>query len=249
MNITGNTILITGGTSGIGLAFAERFFAEGNTVIICGRRADRLAAIAEKNEGMITRVCDIANAADRVALRDWVVQHYPTINVLINNAGVQYAADLTNEADMSKVYGEVETNLVAPIHLCSLFAAHFSTLSRASIINVSSGLAFTPLAFMPVYCATKAAIHSLTLSLRWQWRNTGVSVFEVAPPSVDTELGHDRRTDKSQSHGGIPVSEFLEEAMEGLNNDVPEIAVGQSKGLRAKREELFELINRPFEIK
>lgn len=249
MNITGNTILITGGTSGIGLAFAERFFAEGNTVIICGRRADRLAEIAAKNKGMITRQCDIAVASQRAALRDWVLAHYPTLNVLVNNAGVQFAADLTQETDMSKVYSEVETNLMAPIHLCSLFGAHFGALPQASIINISSGLAFTPLAFMPVYCATKAAIHSFTMSLRWQWRNTGVSVYEVAPPSVDTELGHDRRADKTQSHGGIPVAEFLEEAMDGLKNGLPEIAVGQSKGLRAKREELFELINRPFENK
>jgi len=113
----------------------------------------------------------------------------------------------------------------------------------SSIINISSGLAFVPIAFMPVYCATKAAIHSLTLSLRHQLRNTSLKVFEIIPPSVDTELGHERREDKTETHGGIPVSEFLAEAMEAIRSDTLEAAVGQAKGLRAKREELFEAMN------
>ena len=99
------------------------------------------------------------------------------------------------------------------------------------------------MAFMPIYCATKAAIHSLTLSLRHQLKDTSVKVIEIAPPSVDTELGHDRRTDKTQTHGGIPTHQFLTEAIEGLKNDTLEIAVGQAKGLRAKREELFNNMN------
>ena len=104
-------------------------------------------------------------------------------------------------------------------------------------------MAFVPIAFMPVYCATKAAIHSLTLSLRHQLRNTSLKVFEIIPPSVDTELGHERREDKTETHGGIPVSEFLAEAMEAIRSDTLEAAVGQAKGLRAKREELFEAMN------
>ena len=96
---------------------------------------------------------------------------------------------------------------------------------------------------MPVYCATKAAIHSLTMSLRHQLKNTSVKVFEIIPPSTDTELGHQRRTDKTQSHGGMPLHEFLAEAMDALKNDVLEAPIGQSKGLRAKREEMFHLMN------
>jgi len=243
MKTTGNTILITGGTSGIGLAFAEQFLADGNTVIICGRRADRLTKLKAQHHALITRTCDIANENERTELYNWVVTNYPAVNVLMNNAGMQLATDLTRPVDMHKVRMETETNFIAPIHLSSLFAGHLQSKENAAIINISSGLAFVPIAFMPVYCATKAAIHSLTLSLRHQLKDSGVSVYEVIPPSVDTELGHERRSDKTQTHGGIPISEFLAEAMEGLRNGVPEIAVGMSHGLRAKREELFHNMN------
>ena len=213
MKITGNTILITGGTSGIGRAFAEKFLEHGNKVIICGRREDRLDEMKKKNDGIITRVCDVQDKDQRKLLAEWVIKNYPETNVLINNAGVQLLADLTKEVDLDRVYQEVEINLIAPVHLTSLFAQHLSSKNEAAIINISSGLAFAPIAFMPVYCATKAALHSLTLSLRHQLKNTNVKVFEIAPPSVDTELGHDRRTDKNQSHGGIHVDEFINKAM------------------------------------
>lgn len=244
MQLSGNTILITGGTSGIGLAFAEAFLKEGsNKVIICGRRAERLAEIKSRHPQIITKVADVASAADRRALFNWVAAEQPDVNVLMNNAGIQLHTDLTNEIDLDRFYSEVETNLVAPAHLSSLFAPHLATKEGAALINISSGLAFAPLAFMPVYCATKAAIHSLTLSLRHQLRNKGVKVFEVIPPSVDTELGHDARTDKKQSHGGLPIADFIEEAMSALKDNILEAAIGMAKGLRAKREELFETMN------
>ena len=243
MKTSGNTILITGGTSGIGLAFAKQFLQDGSTVIICGRRTDRLSQIEKENPGIITKACDVADAQQREELFKWATEHYPALNILMNNAGMQLATDLTKPVDLDNMRKEVETNLIAPIHLSSLFATHLATKPEAAIINISSGLAFVPLAFMPIYCATKAAIHSITLSLRHQMKNTSVKVFEIAPPSTDTELGHERRVDKTQSHGGIPVSEFLAEAMEGIRNDTLETVVGQSKGLRAKREELFEDIN------
>ena len=243
MNTSGNTLLITGGTSGIGLAFAEEFLQLGNKVIICGRRADRLKHLAQKHPGLITRECDLADTQQREELATWVLKHHSDTNVLMNNAGVQLTLDMTTPVDPDKVRSEMEINFIAPVHLASLFAPHLSSRADAAIINISSGLAFTPLAFMPVYCATKAALHSVTLSLRYQLRNTGIKVFEIAPPSTDTELGHDRRADKSQTHGGIPVAEFLAEAMEALKNDMLEAPIGQSKGLRAKREELFETIN------
>lgn len=244
MNLSGNTILITGGTSGIGWAFAEEFISRGNTVIICGRRENRLAEMKEKHPQVVTRVCDVNEASDRIALVEWVISNYPQTNILINNAGVQLLADLTKPVDLQRIHTEIETNLVAPIHLSSLFAAHLKNKTEAAIVNISSGLAFVPLAFMPVYCATKAAIHSLTLSLRYQLRNTSVKVFEIAPPATDTELGSDRRNDKNESHGGMPVDEFLQEAMSGLENDVIETAVGTAENSRAKREELFEMMNK-----
>jgi len=243
MQTTGNTILITGGTSGIGLAFAEEFLRSENTVIICGRRQNRLDEIKQKYPGIITYVSDVAKSADREALANEVITHYPNVNVLINNAGVQLLTDLTKPVDLSRVTSEVETNFIAPIHLSSLFAPHLATKKDAAIINISSGLAFVPLSFMPVYCATKAAVHSLTLSLRHQLKNTPVKVFEIAPPAVDTELGSDRRADKTQSHGGLPVDEFIAEAMEAIKNDLMEAPIAGAKNSREKREALFDIIN------
>jgi uncharacterized oxidoreductase len=246
MQINGNTILITGGTSGLGLAFAEEFVKHGNTVIITGRRQDRLDAIQQRIPGIVVKNSDIADAAAREELVEWVFANYPSTNVLINNAGVQLAMDLSQPVDPARVYSEIDTNLVGPIHLGSLFAPRLVNQENPVIINVTSGLAWLPAAFMPVYCATKAAMHSFTLSQRWQLRNTNIQVIEVAPPSVDTELGHDRREDKTQSHGGIPISEFIKEAMAALIEGEVEAAIGGAKDLRAKGETIFEAFNSRF---
>jgi uncharacterized oxidoreductase len=244
MKLAGNTILITGGTAGIGWAFAEEFLRLGNQVIICGRRENRLAEMKENHPQIVTRVCDVNSAEQRHALAEWVITNYSDTNVLINNAGVQLIADLTKPVDLTRIQMEVETNFIAPVHLSSLFAQHLASKSEAAIVNISSGLAFVPLAFMPVYCATKAAIHSLSLSLRYQLLETSVKVFEIAPPATDTELGTDRRTDKNESHGGMPVDEFIAEAIKALQEDVFEAAVGTAKNSRAKREGLFEIMNK-----
>lgn len=246
MKLTGNTILITGGTSGIGLAFAEEFLKEGNKVIITGRREERLKEIKTRFPEIITKVSDVSDAGQRVELVDWIRHSYPDTNILINNAGVQLITDLKSEVDLNRIGTEIETNFTAPVHLASLFIKHLSDKENAAIINITSGLAFVPIAAMAIYCATKAAMHSLTMSLRFQLKDTGIKVFEIAPPSVDTELGHDRRENKTQSHGGIPVTEFIEGAMSAIKNDELEAAIGQSVGLRAKREALFEQINCGF---
>jgi uncharacterized oxidoreductase len=243
MKLHGNTVLITGGTSGIGLAFAEAFLKEGSTVLICGRREERLKTLTEKHPQLHTKVCDVAKAEDRAELVQWAIENFPDVNVLINNAGVQLKADMTKPVDLTRIYAEIDTNIVAPVHLTSLLAPHLQTKNEAAIVNISSGLAFSPLAFMPVYCATKAAIHSLTLSLRFQLRNTSVKVFEIAPPAVDTELGSDRREDKTKTHGGMPVAEFMAAAMHALRNDIFEEAVGSAKESREKREAIFHIRN------
>lgn len=244
MDLSGNTVLITGGTSGIGLAFAEAFLKEGSKVVICGRREHRLQQLEQQHPGLITRAADVANPAGREELARWVVEEHPETNILVNNAGVQLAIDLTRPVDLERIYHEVDTNFVAPVHLASLLTPHLAGQPKAAIINISSGLAFAPLAFMPIYCATKAAIHSYTLSLRYQLRNTAVTVFEIAPPSVDTKLGHDRREDKNQSHGGMPVEDLITEAMQALRDDVLEAPIAMAKNLHQKREALFPMMNR-----
>jgi uncharacterized oxidoreductase len=244
MNKTGNTILVTGATSGIGLAFAKHFLSEGNKVIICGRRAKLLEKIKAEYPSVITRVCDVSKQKDREELCQWAVAEHPALNMLVNNAGIQLAIDMTLPVDMSDVREEMEVNFFAPLHLSSMLAAHLQTRPNAAIINVSSGLAFVPIAYMPVYCATKAALHSLTLSLRHQLRNTAIKVFEVIPPSVDTELGHQNRVDKTQMHGGMPVDEFVSEAIKELHDGILEAPIGAAKGLYMKRESVFDMLNK-----
>lgn len=244
MKTSGNTILITGGTSGIGKGFAEEFSQRDNKVIICGRREDRLKAIKQKNKSIETIVCDVADAAQRESLAAQAIEKFPDINILINNAGIQLPLDLTNKVDLNKLNNEVEINLIAPIHLTSHFVRYFINKSESAIINISSGLAFVPLAFVPVYCGTKAAIHSITMSLRHQLKNSGVKVFEIIPPSVDTELGHERRKDKNQTHGGIPTNEFIREAMNAIENDILEAPINIAKNLYEKREAMFPVINK-----
>ena len=244
MELKGNTILITGGTSGIGLGFAEALSKLGNKVIICGRREDRLKKINECNPSIITRRCDIGSESDRIDLASWIQKEHSDVNVLINNAGVQTGQKIAAGLDLQKLRQEVETNFTAPIHLISLLIDHLKTKPNAFIINVSSGLAYVPLAFMPIYCATKAGVHSYTLSLRYLLKDTNVKVFEVAPPAVDTELGHDRRTDAAQSHGGISVDELMTETLQALKNDEYEAAIGTAKGLKEKKELMFNMLNR-----
>ncbi len=244
MQLTDNTILITGGTSGLGLAFAEEFLRLGNTVIICGRRADRLAALAKLHPGLITYVADVSKAEERVALSAAITAAFPKLNVLINNAGVQYYNNIVSDFDPMKAEHEIATNLTAPLHLVALFTDQLKAQPRSALINITSGLAYVPISFMPVYCATKAALRSATLSLRHQLRDTSVKVFEVAPPAVDTELGYQNRSDKSQSHGGIPIAEFLQEAMAGLAAGNFETRVGGAKRMAAAPEEMFGVLNK-----
>ena len=138
---------------------------------------------------------------------------------------------------------ETDTNFVAPIHLSSLFINHLKTKENSAIINISSRLAFVPLAFMPVYCATKAGIYSFTLSLRHQLRETAIKVFEIASPAVDTKLGSDHRTDKNQSHGGMPMNEFIKDAIAALETDEYEAIIGNAKNLKEQNEKLFDSLN------
>jgi uncharacterized oxidoreductase len=244
MDLHNRTILITGGTGGIGRALAEEFYRLGNTVIVCGRRTERLAELRERSPGIVGIRCDVADAAQRRDPAERVIVDHPTLDVLINNAGVQLRSDLSQPLDLDRVYLELETNVVAPLHLTSLLAGHLASRPAGIVINVSSGLAFAPLADVALYSATKAAIHSLTMSMRHQLGRSGVRVIEVAPPAVDTELGVDRRSDPTATHGGLPVADFVRDTMAGLADGSDEILVGGAARMRAAPDEMFLVMNR-----
>lgn len=239
MKLSGNTILITGGSTGIGLAFAERFVRGGNRVIVTGRREQVLREAADKVPGLISRVGDLTSEAERVALFDWVAANHPDTNVLVNNAGIQQrfgALKADARSDWGHYAKEIETNLGAPIHLSLLFAPFFAAKQEAAILNVTSGLAFTPFAIAPIYSATKAALHSFTMSLRHQLSETSVEVIEVAPPAVNTALGG------SGLHvHGEPLDAFADGIFQGLAEGRTEIGYGTSEQrLRMSRDEIDE---------
>lgn len=237
MKLTGNIILITGGGSGIGLAFAERFIKAGNTVIVTGRREHVLEQAKEKLPGLITHVSDLSVEADRSALFDWVTANYPEVNVLVNNAGIQQRFNvLKSDAKNNWPYfnNEITTNIEAPFHLSMLFAPYFAAKDKAAIINVTSGLAFTPFAIAPIYSATKAALHSFTMSLRHQLSETAVEVIEVAPPAVNTDLGG-----TGLHVHGEPLDAFTDGIFKGLEEGKQEIGYGTSVDrLRMSRDEI-----------
>lgn len=237
VKLYGNTILITGGSAGIGLAFAERFIETGNTVIVCGRRENTLQDANRKHPNLITYASDVKAESDRTALFHWVTANYPDINILVNNAGIQQRFHVlkANVLDNWKGYQqEIQINLEAPIHLSMLFAPFFAKKSDAAIVNVTSGLAFTPLAIAPVYSATKAAIHSFTMSLRHQLFDTGVEVIEIAPPAVNTDLGG-----AGLHTHGEPLDAFADGIFQSLREGKKEIGYGSSVNrLRMSRDEI-----------
>ncbi len=212
MNLDGQTVLITGGASGIGLALARRFHARGNTVIICGRDREKLATAKSGLPGVVTLRADVSEAAGRVDLFRTVTRDFPTLSVLVNNAGIQnQPPPLLQTQDWPAHADEIAINLAAPIHLAMLALPFLAGKPGAAIINVTSGLAFVPMARMPVYCATKAALHSFTLSLRHQAKASGVSVIELAPPAVNTDLGG-----KGLHDFGEPVDAYADDAFAAL---------------------------------
>jgi uncharacterized oxidoreductase len=238
MKYSGRSILITGGATGIGFALAKRFVAADNRVVICGRRSEKLTAVQGADSRIITLQCDVSKEDERIRLFDLVSSQYPEIDVLVNNAGIQNRPPaLINTQDWSAHRCELATNLEAPMHLSMLFISHLLQKPRASIINVSSGLAFSPISFMATYCASKAALHSFTLSLRHQLQDTPIEVVEIIPPKVNTDLGgvglHD---------DGAPLDEFADHAWRELCEGSLEFGYGFSERNRlASRETLDQV--------
>lgn len=218
MNLSGNTVLVTGGGTGIGFAIAERFLAAGSKVIIVGRRLEKLQEAQKKHPELIVKASDISDEEGRKDLFDWVTRKYPDINVLVNNAGIQRPVNLsTCDPDWEKYHGEIRTNLEAPIHLCMLFVPYFMKKERAGIINVSSRLGIMPAVWVPIYSTTKAALHMFTRTLRMQLQNTSIEVQEIVPPMVNTALaGEGKQTN------GADVDEFADYVMKGIAEGKPE---------------------------
>ncbi|EPX62377.1 DltE [Cystobacter fuscus DSM 2262] len=240
MDMASNTVLITGGASGIGLALAERFLRAGSEVIVCGRREDKLREAQRAHPALHTRVCDVAKAEERVALASWVKSAFPRLNVLVNNAGIQRRLKLSDIEDWEASQQELAINLEAPIHLSALLVPHLLQQPRPALLNVTSGLAFAPLAFTPIYCATKAALHSFTLSLRHQLADTALQVIEIVPPAVNTDLGG-----PGLHTFGVPLDEFADAIVERLRQGEREIGYGTAeKARRASRDELDEAFQR-----
>jgi uncharacterized oxidoreductase len=223
MKLTNNKILITGGASGIGLGLAERFLQENNTVIICGRREELLKEVAEKHSEIITKKCDLAIEAERIALFDWINEQHSDLNVLINNAGIQNWMDIDDKDFFQKTKEEITTNIEAPLHLTSLFIKlpHLN-----AIINVTSGLAFSPLTKTPVYSATKAFFRSFTLSLRHLLKSKNIEVIEIIPPALNTDLGG-----KGIHDTFPPVSDFTNAIFEQLKAGKTELTFGFSEAM------------------
>jgi short-subunit dehydrogenase involved in D-alanine esterification of teichoic acids len=224
LNIADNTILITGGSSGIGLALAGAFLKEGNRVIACGRNTERHRDAARKLPDLITIPCDISSAEDQDKLRDQLQEEYPELNILVNNAGIQHNYQLTDPQDYDEqIREEIATNFTAAVTLTNKLLPILLQQEQAAVINVTSSLAIVPKQSAAVYCATKAALRSFTHTLRYQLEHTGCQVIEVVPPLVDTAMTQGRGSDK------ISPQQLAREVLEGLRADQQEILVGKSK--------------------
>jgi len=229
MNLEGNTILITGGSSGIGRAIAEALHARGNKVVIAGRRKEALAETVNANSGIEAMELDVASRDSIATASVEIVRKYPSLNVLINNAGIMRVDDIGHSVDEELLASTISTNLVGPIRLTGALLDHLQAQPSATIVNVSSVLGFVPLAWSAVYSSTKAALHSYSLSLRYALRGTSVRVLELIPPWVQTDL---LGKANSKDPRAMPLDEFIAETMRLLATDVEEIVVEKARPLR-----------------
>lgn len=230
MQITANTILITGGASGIGRALAEAFHQAGNQVIIAGRRQGALDDVVAANPGMQAAVLDIEDGASIAQFATNLTARFPTLNAVIHNAGIMRPENLI-EGGLDTAEHTIATNLLGPIRLNDALLQHFLAQPQATIVTVSSGLAFLPMAATPTYSATKAAIHGYTMALRHQLRETRVEVLELVPPYVQTGLMGEQQASDPRA---MPLAEFISEAMAIIGKGAPngEILVERVKPLR-----------------
>ncbi len=234
MKASKNKILITGGASGIGLGMAERFIEENNTVIICGRRQAALQEAARKLPSVITRQCDLSQNDDRVNLFNWIAKEHADLNVLVNNAGIQHWMSVSDDDFFTKAKEEIVTNIEAPLHLTSLF---LKLKSLDTILNVTSGLSFTPFIKVPVYSATKAFLHSFTDSLRPLLKSKNIEVIEVVPPALNTDLGG-----QGLHNAAPPVSDFINAIFAQLKEGQTQLTFGSSEPRAKAGQEILRPI-------
>jgi len=227
MSFTGNTILITGGTSGIGRALAEALQQKGNHVIIAGRRRNLLDEVTRANPGMSAVELNMDDASSIAGTAAQLTRDYPALNAVVHNAGIMRPEDV-KKGELETAEAIITTNLLGPIRLTAALMPHLLRQPAATIFTVSSGLAFVPLAFTPTYNATKAAIHSYTMSLRYQLRDTGIRVREIIPPWVATKLMGAVPNDPR----AMPLADFIKEAVELIDTDADEITVQRVLPLR-----------------
>lgn len=227
MKLTGNTVLITGGGSGIGRGLAEALHKRGNQVIIAGRRKANLTEVANANPGMRWVELNIEDPASISTVARKLIAEHAKLNVLINNAGVMQIDDVSGPLDDNLIVSTIATNLMGPIRLTSALIEHLKNQNHAAVINNSSILGFVPLAFAAVYSSTKAAIHSYTLSLRYKLKGTSVKVIEVSPPWVQTDLLNSNNEPRA-----MPLADFITETMAILGTDADEVVVERGRPVR-----------------
>ena len=227
MKMTGNTIFITGGGSGIGRGLAEAFHRRGNEVIISGRRKKNLADTLKANPEMESIELDVRDPASIAAVSKELTQKFPKLNVLINNAGVMQIDDVSGSLDDAVAVATITTNLLGPIRLTAALVGHLKQQKPAAIINISSVLGFVPLAMSAVYSSTKAAMHSYSLSLRHKLRHSSVEVIEIAPPWVQTDLLNSNNEPRA-----MPLADFIRETMVILDSQAKEVVVKRGQQLR-----------------
>jgi uncharacterized oxidoreductase len=232
MKLQQRTVLITGGTSGIGLEFAKRLLERGNTVIVTGRDQAKLDATRQALPDVHTLLSDVSDPRAISGLHQAVVARYPALDTLINNAGIMRNLNINQVRDLEDVTREIEINLSGPIRMVQQFLPHLKSRGSALIINVSSGLAFVPMPISPVYCATKAAMHSFTQSLRAQLEGTGVTAIELAPPGVETPLFRREFAKELKGQKGMDARVLVAKALAGIESGRVEIRPGLSNVLK-----------------
>jgi len=242
MRLQEHTVLVTGGATGIGFGIARMFVEAGSGVIISGRRQEALDQARKKLPKLAAFSCDLSRAEERECLAKWIAEVHPSLDVLVNNAGIQQRMDIHDADFWKRSRDELAINLEAPVHLTHLLLSVLSRNKGSHVINVSSGLAFVPMSRAPVYCATKAAIHSFTQSLRRQLKQDGIEVIEIIPPAVATDLGG-----AGLHAAATPVAEFMAAVSAQLAEGKLEVSYGfsekTSQGSRQELDATFQRMN------